>query len=77
MVSKFDGRRACTAFTPVPHHKVGCLLGLNHRFDQRNPFCRVAHAQLDADRFAARQLAQLRHKCQQLQRAGKGRMPGR
>ena len=77
MVGKLNRGRARAAFSTIDHNEVGCLARGHHGFDDGKPFGRMAHTQLDAHRFAARQLTQLGHEAQQFDGVGKGRVAGR
>ena len=59
-VGELQRRRPGAALAAVDDDEVGVDPGLEHRLDDRHELLRVADADLEADRLAARELAQLR-----------------
>src|SRR5262249_12706249 len=59
------------------HHEVGMDAGLHHGLADRHELPRVADAELETDRLAAGELAQLNDEMHHLDRRLEGRMRGR
>ncbi len=68
VVDEFERRRAGAALRPVDNDEVGTNPGLQHGLAERHEFPGVADAELEADRLAAGQLAQLRDEVHHLER---------
>ena len=69
MVDEFERRRAGAALRAVDHDEVRMDAGLDHGLADRHELPRMADAELEADRLAARKLAQLRDEVHQLDRS--------
>src|SRR3546814_13361835 len=52
MIGEFDWSRARAALGAVDHDEIRRDAGFEHRFDDGEPFPGVAHAKLEASRFA-------------------------
>ena len=72
VVGELQRRRAGAALGAVDDDEVGRDAGLEHRLADAEPFPRMADAQLEADRLAARQLAQPLDELHHLDRRGEG-----
>ena len=77
VIDEFERRRAGAALRPVDNDEVGTNPGLQHGLAERHEFPGVADAELEADRLAAGQFAQLRDEVHHLERGGERRMARR
>ena len=77
VVAELERRRAGAALGAVDHDEVGHDAGLQHRLDDGEEFPRMADAELEADRLAAGELAQLGDEMHHLDRRRKAPWRGR
>uniref|UniRef100_A0A1I8ACY5 Phenol hydroxylase n=1 Tax=Steinernema glaseri TaxID=37863 RepID=A0A1I8ACY5_9BILA len=76
VVAEFAWRSAGAPFLAVDHDEVGHDLGGQHGLGDAHELPGVAQAELEAHRFAAGQLAQLRHELEQPHRRAEGAVGG-
>jgi hypothetical protein len=77
VIDEFERRRAGAAFRAVDDDEIRTSAGLQHGFAERHELPRVPDAELEADRFAAAELAQSRDETHHLGWGLECRMPRR
>ena len=70
-VAEFQGGGAGAAFLAIDDDEIGADIRFQHRLDDGEEFPAVADAELEADRLAARQFAQLSDESHHFQRCRK------